>query len=87
MAERIILTADDGCIYTHGKIYGSPIYLADGENADGFYKITREEYTAIIEAEKQEIIQEIELNITGDIDTSLDGIIAIQESLIGGDAS
>ena len=54
MAERIILTADDGYIYTNGKIYGSTIYLADGENADGFYKITREEYTAIIEAESDE---------------------------------
>lgn len=58
MAERIILTADDGYIYTNGKIYGSTIYLADGENADGFYQITREEYTAIIEAESDETATE-----------------------------
>ena len=37
------------------------------------------------EAEKQEIIQEIKLNVTGDIETALDDIIAIQNSLMGGD--
>ena len=54
MSERIILTADEGYIYTNGKVYGSTIYLANDENADGFYQITREEYTAIIEAESDE---------------------------------
>ncbi len=38
------------------------------------------------EADKAALITEIENEVTGDIETALDGILAIQESLIGGDA-
>lgn len=38
------------------------------------------------EADKAALIAEIENEVTGDIETALDGILAIQESLIGGDA-
>lgn len=56
-----------------------------GGGTDGYTPQKGVDY--FTEAEKQEIIQEIELNVTGDIETALDNIIAIQESLIGGDAS
>ena len=35
--------------------------------------------------EKAELVKEISTTVTGDIETALDGIIAIQNSLIGGD--
>ena len=38
------------------------------------------------ETEKLELVSEVEKTIIGDIEASLDGIIAIQESLIGGDS-
>ena len=38
------------------------------------------------EAEKKELTEEIKETVTGDIDTALDNIIAIQNSLIGGDS-
>ena len=38
------------------------------------------------ETEKAELIAEIKSEITGDIETALDSILAMQESLIGGDA-
>jgi hypothetical protein len=37
------------------------------------------------ETEKQELVDEINKTVTGDIETALDGIIAIQSELIGGD--
>lgn len=36
------------------------------------------------EAEKADLIATIEKELTGDIETALDGILAMQESLIGG---
>lgn len=45
--ERIILKARDGFIYTNGETYGSIVYLAIGESADGWREITREEYQEI----------------------------------------
>lgn len=38
-------------------------------------------YTA---AEKAELVEEISRTVTGDIETALDGIITVQEELIGG---
>ena len=55
MAERIILTADEGYVYTDGKIYGSVIYLAEGVSADNFTQITLEEYNDIMNAPEEEL--------------------------------
>lgn len=58
MAERIILTADEGYVYTDGKIYGSMIYLAEGVSADNFKQITLEEYNEIMNAPEDELATE-----------------------------
>lgn len=55
----------------------------DGINGkDGYTPVKGEDYYT--EAERAEMIAEIEESVIGDIDTTLDSIIAIQESLIGG---
>lgn len=54
MAERITLIADEGYVYTDGKIYGSVIYLAEGVSADNFKQIPREEYEQMLNADESE---------------------------------
>ena len=54
MAERITLIADEGYVYTDGKIYGSVIYLAEGVSAENFKQITLEEYNEIMNAPEEE---------------------------------
>ena len=46
MDERILLVADEGYVYANGEVYGSTIYLAEGESAENFRQITREQYEA-----------------------------------------
>ena len=58
MAERITLIADEGYVYTDGKIYGTTIYLAKGVNADNFKQITREEYEQMLNADESELATE-----------------------------
>ena len=53
--SRIILTADEGKIYTNGEIYGKQIYLAEGASAESFRQVTLEEYLESI-AHQQEVI-------------------------------
>lgn len=55
MAERITLIADEGYVYTDGKIYGSVIYLAEGVSADNFKQIPREEYEQMLNADESEL--------------------------------
>ena len=54
MDNRIILTADDGYVYTNGSIYGTCIYLAEGVSADNFRQITLEEYNEIMNSPEEE---------------------------------
>lgn len=58
MAERITLMADEGYVYTDGKIYGSVIYLAEGVSADNFKQIPREEYEQMLNADESELATE-----------------------------
>lgn len=58
MAERITLIADEGYVYTDGKIYGSVIYLAEGVSADNFKQIPREEYEQMLNADESELATE-----------------------------
>lgn len=52
MKDRIVLTADDGMVYTNGTDYGTVIYLAEGADPSAYYQITEEEYNAILESEQ-----------------------------------
>ena len=55
MNNRIVLTADEGYVYTNGEIYGTTIYLAENMNADDFTQITREKYEQIIKDQNSEL--------------------------------
>ena len=52
MKERIIIYADDGKVLTNGTIYGTQIFLAEGENPKDFYEIPLEEYEATLTTEE-----------------------------------
>ena len=54
MKTRKVLYAENGKVLTNGEIYGTRIYLAEGQNADDFYEITTEEYAAIMAQKEKE---------------------------------
>ena len=54
MEKRTLIIADEGKVLTNGMVYGTEIFLADGESADSYREISREEYEAIEESEAVE---------------------------------
>lgn len=54
MKTRTVIYADEGKVLTDGEIYGVQIFLAEGQSADNFHEITREEYENILAAEAEE---------------------------------
>lgn len=54
MKTRKVLYADEGKVLTNGQIYGTRIYLAEGQSAYDFYEITTEEYAAIMAQKEKE---------------------------------
>lgn len=56
MKTRTVIYADEGKVLTNGEIYGTQIFLAEGQSADDFHEITQEEYEEITKAENPEII-------------------------------
>ena len=49
--ERVILTADEGMIYTNGTDYGKVIYLAIGTDPNNYYQISLDAYNVLMENE------------------------------------
>lgn len=41
---RTKITASEGRVLTNGETYGTVIFLAENDDADNYYEITREEY-------------------------------------------
>ena len=54
MKTSKIIYADNGKVLTNGEIYGTVIYLAEGQSTEEFHEISAEEYQAIMEAKNAE---------------------------------
>ena len=52
MKTRTVLYADDNKVLTNGEIYGTQIFLAEGECVENYHEISKEEYDKIIETEE-----------------------------------
>lgn len=58
MKERITLYAEEGMVLTDGEVYGRIIHLAEDADKSSFYEITEEEYSAKLEAENGDIMED-----------------------------
>lgn len=56
MQTRIILYADKGKVLTNGEIYGTQIFLAEGQDESTWYEITEEEYNALMEKAEERTV-------------------------------
>jgi hypothetical protein len=54
MKTRKVLYAESGKVLTNGEIYGTRIYLAEGQSGYDFYEISAEEYAAIMAQKEKE---------------------------------
>lgn len=45
------LIASEGMLLTNGDIYASEVWLGDGDSADNWREVTKEEYQALQEAQ------------------------------------
>jgi hypothetical protein len=54
MKTRKVLYAENGKVLTNGEIYGTRIYLAEGQSDYDFYEISAEEYAAIVVQKEKE---------------------------------
>ena len=52
--DRIILTANEGYIFTNGTAYGVEVYLALNDNPGNWYEITKEEAVKMIDSTEEE---------------------------------
>lgn len=55
MRKMITIYADEGKVLTDGEIYGTTISLAEGEQAESFYEIDKEEYDKMLE--EKEVVE------------------------------
>lgn len=55
MKKRIILYADTDKVLTNGEIYGTQIFLADGEDPATYQEITKEKYNEILEEREAKV--------------------------------
>lgn len=53
LTNTVKLTASEGHALTDGKNYCKTVYLASGDEGDGWYVITEEEYQAKLEEEER----------------------------------
>ena len=54
MKTRTVLYAEEGKVLTNGTVYGTQIFLAEGETTESYYEITEAEYNAFVEKIKAE---------------------------------
>lgn len=57
---RTVLYADEGMVLTNGETYGTQIFLAEGESAESYREITKEEHFNSLPEEEQIAIREHE---------------------------
>ena len=58
MQTRIILYADKGKVLTNGEIYGTQIFLAEGQDESAWYEITEAKYKALMEQAEEKTSHE-----------------------------
>ena len=55
---RIKLTASEGHVLTNGESFGKIVYLASGDEGNGWYEITEEEYEIKLKEKESEAVEQ-----------------------------